>query len=145
MDKIVNMESIYSKIKPYLLLHLVWRLEDFKNGRTEIIMPDNFIQCAALRLPKATTFKPHKHKYHTITDTDRVAQESWVVLSGKVKVIMYDIDDTILAEPILNTGDSSFTLHGGHNYLVLSDEAVVLEYKTGKYINQEHDKVFIKK
>lgn len=137
------MEKIYSKVKPELLCHIVWRYSDFKPGRDEIVSPDNFIQCAALQMEKGKTFKPHKHNYHTVTDNDRIAQESWVILYGKVKVIMYDIDDTILAEPILNKGDISFTLHGGHNYLVLSDTATVAEFKTGKYLDQAHDKTFI--
>lgn len=136
------MIKIYSKVKPDKLLHVVYRLEDFKEGREEIIPPDQFIQCAALKMNKGKTFKPHKHNFHVIIDYDRIAQESWVVMSGKVRCIFYDIDDTVIATPILNVGDASFTLRGGHTYEVLED-AIVLEYKTGKYIDQKHDKTFI--
>jgi hypothetical protein len=72
-----------------------------------------------------------------------IAQESWIVIQGSVKCIFYDIDDTIIAEPILNVGDASFTLEGGHNYYILEDNTLVYEYKTGPYEGQKLDKTFI--
>jgi hypothetical protein len=140
------MEKIYSKVEPNLLLHIIYRFEDFDkmdDFRLEIIEPDQFIQCAALKMNEGKTFKPHKHIIKEVTDYDRIAQESWVVLRGKVKCIFYDINDTIIAEPILNQGDASFTLRGGHNYLVLEENTKVLEFKTGKYLGQKFDKEFI--
>ena len=57
---------------------------------------------------------------------------------------MYDIDNaTILATPILEQGDASFTLYGGHTYEILEEETIVYEYKTGPYEGQELDKRFI--
>ena len=44
---------------------------------------------------------------------------------------------------ILNVGDASFTLEGGHNYEILEDNTLVYEYKTGPYEGQEFDKIFI--
>jgi hypothetical protein len=137
------MEKIYSKVQDGLLLHLVFRSEDFVDGRLEIIDRDNFIQCAALKMNKGKTFKPHKHIVSEVTDSDRVAQESWVILKGRVRCTFYDIDNTIIAEPILKRGDASFTLHGGHTYTILQNDSKILEYKTGKYIDQAHDKTFI--
>jgi hypothetical protein len=137
------MYKIYSNAEPDLLLHVIYRIEDFKEGREEIIAPDQFIQCAALKMSKGKTFKPHKHNIREVTDKDRIAQESWVVIRGRVTVIMYDIDDTIIATAILLPGDASFTLRGGHNYIVTEDNTVVYEYKTGKYVDQKTDKTFI--
>ena len=57
--------------------------------------------------------------------------------------IGFDIDDTVLATPILKPGDASFTLEGGHNYVILEDDTVVYEYKTGPYEGQKLDKTFI--
>lgn len=137
------MEKIYSKVKNGLLLHVIYRLDDFKDGRQEIIPPDQFIQCSALRMNAGKTFRPHKHNTHKITDNDRIAQESWHVIVGRVRCVFYDIDDTVIATPILYRGDTSFTLRGGHTYRVLSEPCLVLEYKTGKYLGQKHDKTFI--
>lgn len=136
------MIKIYSKIKKNKLLHIVITKEDLKPGRINLIADDNYLHCALLNLKKGTTFKPHKHRYR-LRLWKVIAQESWHVLCGKVKCTFYDIDDSILDEIILNEGDSSFTLFGGHNYLILEDNTKVLEYKTGKYEGQKIDKIFI--
>ena len=136
------MEKIYSKVEPEKLLHIVNRLSHI-TGRDDIIPEDNFIQCATLKMPKDKTFPAHKHITKDRHYQEQIAQESWVVIKGKVKCIFYDIDDTIIATPILNAGDASFTLVGGHTYEILEDDTVVYEYKTGPYEGQKYDKVFI--
>ena len=63
---------------------------------------------------------------------------------GKVKCFLYDIDNkTVIATPILNPGDASFTLEGAHTYEILEDNTVVYEYKTGPYEGQKLDKRLI--
>jgi hypothetical protein len=136
------MEKIYSKIEPNKLLHVINRLEDIVK-RTDVIPDTEFIQCATLRMSNGTTFKPHKHIEKERHYTNKIAQESWVVIKGKVKCKFYDIDNTLITEPILNVGDASFTLYGGHTYEILEDDTIVYEYKTGPYEGQHLDKVFI--
>ena len=136
------MEKIYSKVDGRLL-HVVNRLKDFQ-GRKEIIPENNFIQCATLQMEKNKTFPPHKHVTKDRHYPKQIAQESWVVIKGSVKCILYDIDDQIIAEPILMSGDASFTLYGGHTYEILEDNTLVYEYKTGPYEGQKLDKTFIK-
>lgn len=136
------MEKFYSRCDPESLLHFVIRKEDFVKGRQDLIYPEEFLQCATLNLNAGTTFKPHKHIWKE-KNMLMIAQESWVVITGKVRCTFYDLDEKILAEPILRAGDASFTLQGGHNYLILADNTRVLEFKTGPYQGQEKDKVFI--
>jgi len=136
------MGDFYSKVEPDRLLHVVNRLSEI-GERRDIINPNNFIQCSSLKMEKGKTFRPHKHIYKEKYYEKQIAQESWVVIRGSVKCIFYDIDDTILAEPILYAGDASFTLGGGHNYLILEDDTIVYEYKTGPYEGQIFDKKFI--
>ena len=137
------MEKIFSKVDTKKLLHIITRKEDITPGRIDIVPEDNFIQCSMLNLENNKTFKPHKHIWKERTQ-NVIAQESWIVIQGSVKCILYDIDDTIIAEPILNPGDASFTLEGGHNYLILDDNTLVYEYKTGPDEGQSFDKTFIK-
>jgi hypothetical protein len=137
------MEKYYSKVQPDLLLHIVFRFEDFTRDRIDIIEPDNFLQCAALRFNTGRTFRPHKHIERCVTDEHRKAQESWFVVRGLIRCTFYDIDDTIIAQPYIKEGEASFTLHGGHTYTVLEDHTCLLEYKSGKYEGQENDKEFI--
>jgi hypothetical protein len=137
------MEKIYSKIEPTKLLHIINRLDEIK-GRIDVIPDENFIQCATLKMEKNKTFPPHKHIVKDRRYTEQIAQESWVVIKGSVRCIFYDLDDTIIAQPILYPGDASFTLYGGHTYEILEDDTIVYEYKTGPYEGQTLDKVFIK-
>ena len=136
------MEKIYSKVEEGKLLHIINRLSEIEN-RTEVVPEDNFIQCATLKMPEGKTFPPHKHITKERSYDTQIAQESWVVIKGSVKCIFYDIDDTIIAEPILYPGDASFTLYGGHTYVILEDDTIVYEYKTGPYEGQKLDKVFL--
>lgn len=134
------MEKIYSKINPGMLLHLIYRLKEI-DGRTNIAPDNEFLQLASIKLKKGQTFKAHKHITHDkITN---IAQESWLVVKGSVKCIFYDLDDTIIAEPVLGPGDCSMTFRGGHNYLILEEDTIVYEYKTGPYLGIELDKTFI--
>ena len=135
------MEKIYSKIDGRLL-HIINRLKDI-TGRNDIIPGDNFIQCAALKMEKGKTFPPHKHITKERHYHEQIAQESWVVIKGSVKCILYDLNNTIISTPILKQGDASFTLYGGHTYEILEEDTIVYEYKTGPYEGQELDKIFI--
>ncbi len=136
------MKKIYSKIEDTKLLHMIVRKDEILPGREDIVTEENFIQCSRLNLTKGTTFKPHKHIWKERT-RNVIAQESWVVIQGSVKCILYDTNDQIIATPILYPGDSSFTLEGGHNYEIQEDDTLVYEYKTGPYEGQSLDKTFL--
>jgi hypothetical protein len=136
------MIKIYSKIENNKLLHMVNRLSEI-TSRTDIIPDDNFLQLATLKLPSGKTFRAHKHKWKDNLNTQNIAQESWVVIKGSVKCFFYDLDDKLIQTEILNPGDCSITLSGGHNYEILEEETVVYEYKTGPYQGVELDKEFL--
>lgn len=144
-----NIEYIYSKRvprgHPQSLLHLVIRKDYFNDisNRQDVISSGNFLQLALLNLKQNQTFRPHKHIYNTFYTETKISQESWVVMQGSVEATYYDLDDKILEKRIINAGDLSITLVGGHNYTSLSDDTRVLEFKTGPYLGQEKDKVFI--
>lgn len=136
------MIKYYSKVDPEKLLHIVVRKEDLQPGRTEVVQEDQFIQCALLNMPEGKTFRPHRHIFKERT-RNVIAQESWIVIQGSVKCTFYDIDNSILTEPILYPGDASFTLEGGHTYIILENDTLVYEYKTGPYEGQALDKTFL--
>ena len=136
------MEKIYSKIHPNKLLHIIVRKKEITSGRQDIVPEDNFIQCSILNMETGKTFKPHKHIWKERT-RNVIAQESWIVVQGSVRCTFYDVDNQIIAEPILYPGDASFTLEGGHTYTILEDNTLVYEYKTGPYEGQSLDKTFL--
>ena len=134
--------KIYSKIEPEKLLHIVCRPSELSDVRNDIVEEQQYLQLAVLNFDKGKTFRPHKHIYKPVPKS-AIAQESWVVMSGKVEATFYDIDDTVVEKRTLEAGDLSITLFGGHNYLILEDNTLVLEYKTGPYYGQASDKEFI--
>lgn len=134
------MDKIYSNLQPDTLLHIIYRLNEI-DGRTNIAPENEFLQLASLKMNKGQTFKAHKHII--LEKTINIAQESWIVIKGSVKCIFYDLDDSIIAEPILFPGDCSMTFRGGHNYLIMEDDTIVYEYKTGPYFGIEMDKTFL--
>tara|TARA_R110000824_G_scaffold127917_1_gene288573 strand:- start:3636 stop:4064 length:429 start_codon:yes stop_codon:yes gene_type:complete len=141
--------KIYSQTQPSTLLHLVQRLKDIKDldmceglGRANIVPDNQFLQLAVLKLADQRSFKPHRHIYKK-GEEEVIAQESWVVIEGSVKVFFYDLDNTLLQTTVLYPGDASMTFQGGHNYEAQEKNTIVYEYKTGPYYGIEHDKEFI--
>tara|TARA_B100000902_G_C27177132_1_gene846959 strand:- start:290 stop:721 length:432 start_codon:yes stop_codon:yes gene_type:complete len=140
------MKFFYSIQEKDKLLHIVFKKEDFNtiksNGRKDIINPDQFIQLSALKLFKNQTFKPHQHVWKK-GEKKVIAQESWVVVKGRVKCSFFDLDCKLISNQILNSGDCSITLEGGHTYTILEEGTLVYEFKTGPYKGQKNDKEFL--
>jgi cupin fold WbuC family metalloprotein len=134
--------KVYSKLDPTNLLHMIVRKETIE-GRQDISDPSEFLQLAALRLPKGKTFRPHQHIWVDRGVKEMIAQESWCVIQGSVEVTFYDIDGQMLEKGIINAGDASLTYQGGHTYEILEEDTIVYEFKTGPYQGVEKDKVFI--
>ncbi len=138
----INIENYFSKIKKELLLHQsVHIIDPTKPGRENISPEKESLQAAYLNLKKDQTFRAHKHIYHNREMP--MAQESWIVISGSIEVTYYDINDEILSTTILKKGECTITYRGGHNYKSLEENSNVYELKTGPYLGQVYDKVFI--
>jgi hypothetical protein len=136
------MKLIYSKKDKNKLLHIINKFDEISE-RTNVAPENQFLQLATLKLQKGKTFKSHKHIWKNSPTEKIIAQESWVIIKGSVKVFMYDIDGELLETEIISQGDCSMTFEGGHNYEILEDDTVVYEYKTGPYTGIENDKVFL--
>ena len=139
------MISIYSECEEGKLLHIIQRFYEIE-GRTDVAPASEFLQLATLRMEKGKTFRPHKHIWKDNPSGHFgkvIAQESWVVIKGSVKVHLYDLDDELIEEIVIKEGDCSMTFEGGHTYTILEDDTVVYEYKTGPYEGQKLDKVFL--
>lgn len=137
------MKNVYSNIKEDKLMHIIYRKEDMLAAQRTNIIPENeFLQLSSLKMDKGIKFRPHYHVFKPGKELC-IAQESWVVIKGSVKVFLYDLDNHLLHEDILKDGDCSITLYGGHTYQALEEDTLVYEYKTGPYEGQELDKRFI--
>jgi len=140
------MKFIYSQINPDKLLHMIHKVDEFKDlediNRKDLVPEKEFIQLSALNLPKGRTFRPHQHVWKP-GEEQCISQESWVVIKGRVECRFYDTNGDFLDNPILESGDCSITLEGGHNYFILEDDTLVYEYKTGPYKGITLDKEFL--
>lgn len=136
------MKLIYSKKDPNKLLHLINRFDEITE-RTNVAPDNQFLQLATLKMKNGKIFRPHQHIWKDSPTEKIIAQESWVVIKGSVKVFMYDTDGELLETEVISQGDCSMTFEGGHTYEILEDDTVVYEYKTGPYTGIENDKVFL--
>ena len=136
-------ESIYSKVDKGKLLHQLFRPNYKKCPHRINISPENeSIQVSHLSLKKNQTFKAHKH---ILFDRNMpMAQESWIVISGKVRVYYYDLDESLITTKDIQFGDCTITYRGGHNYESLEENTIIYECKTGPYFGVEKDKVFLR-
>ena len=110
--------------------------------RVDLVDPNQILQLSSQRITSGSSFRAHKHLIKAVEISQIKAQESWVVISGRVRVNFFDIDDTLIASIDLGPGDASVTLEGGHSYEAL-EESTVYEFKTGPYLGVDLDKSFI--
>ena len=135
------MKKIYSRIQSDQLLHIINRRTEVNDQRLDMTPASESLQVACMRLENGKKFRAHKHITNNRTTT--ITQETWVVIAGKIKAILYDLDDTILSEEVLSPGDCTITFNGGHNYEVLEADSLVYEFKLGPYLGVQTDKVLI--
>jgi cupin fold WbuC family metalloprotein len=132
------MTKVFSKIKPNKLLASVLKFSEIKDKRTDICPDEEYVQCSGRILNKDFHVAPHKHKIlNRHTDT---TQEVWVVLKGKLKSYLYDLDDKFLEEIILEDGDCIAFFRGGHELKVLENDTYFYEIKNGPYHGLLEDK-----
>lgn len=136
------MKYIYSKVDPKKILHIIHRVDDFEK-RKDLLDSREFLQVASIKENQEKSFAPHHHLWKDTNFQKFIAQESWVVIKGKVKVDFYDTDHSFICAEVLDAGDTSITLMGGHGYTILENDTLVYEYKTGPYFGQDLDKRFI--
>ncbi len=121
---------------------MIHRKSEFRN-RQDIVNPSQFLQVASIEMMKDKTFKPHKHIWKNNKVKKVIAQESWVIIKGEIKVDYYDINNEYLDSHCLYEGDCTITLEGGHNYTSLVNDSLVYEFKTGPYEGQINDKILL--
>jgi hypothetical protein len=135
------MEKHYSAIDGQLN-HIIVTLSDLvelSSNRVNICPDESFLQLGLIK-SGPRSYAPHFHLDHQTPRPIIRAQESWVVMRGSVEVTLYDKDDSVQAIKILNQGDVTLTLYGGHGYKILEDGTLVYEFKSGPYEGIEIDK-----
>jgi hypothetical protein len=136
------MIEIYSRVEPLRLLHIIYSLSSVTK-RTDLLEIDNPLQVSVVRKNIGDDPLAHAHKSKTFVNEPQVIQESWFVYKGKVEVLHFDLDKSLIGTHILVEGDLNITLLGGHSFRTLSNDTIILEHKNGPYLGRHADKEFI--
>lgn len=136
------MIKIYAKIKKKLL-HQIFKKNDLSKKRTNLCNDKEFLQAAFLNLKKGEKFLTHKHIWKKPRFKKTIAQESRVVLRGKILFYVYNIDGKLLSKHAIKSGGFSINFGSGHTYETLSNNTQLFEHKTGPYEGVKREKIFI--
>jgi hypothetical protein len=123
-------QKIYSRLQPDILLACIMSAADAA-GRTDAADADEILQASLLRLPHGKTIAPHRHLPQVRTTTGTC--EAWVVVSGRLVAQVFDLDQSLVTTVGLTAGDCMILYRGGHNFTVVSADAVIYEIKNGPY------------
>jgi len=114
---------------------------EWKEGLDFLTENTSFIQAGTWWYHKGKDLRSHKHIINK-----RIAertQEVIVVLSGRVRVDLYDENRKIFHQEELVTGDIGVILKEGHGYHIMEDNTRVIEVKNGPFVSVEKDKIFL--
>jgi hypothetical protein len=129
-------QKIHSRSQPGTLLACVMSASDAA-GRTDAADAEEILQSSILRLPAGKTIAPHYHLPQIRTTTGTC--EAWVVVSGRLISQVFDLDQSMVATVGLTAGDCMILYRGGHNFTVVSADAVIYEIKNGPYNGPDAD------
>lgn len=132
----MNTNKIYSRLKPNVLLVSILDPADHV-GRMDAAGADEILQVSAICLPQSRKIRPHKHK--DIPRNTVGTQEAWIVISGHLQANIFDVDDFLIDTISLGPGMCLTLYNGGHNFEVISSDAVIYEIKNGPYYGAEFD------
>jgi len=128
--------KIHSKLYPQMLLVSVLSA-DSTESRVDAAGTEEILQASLLRLSQGRTIAPHKHLLQ-FRNTQGTC-EAWVVISGSLQAQVFDIDHSVVDTVTLSAGDCMVLYRGGHNFTVVSEDAVIYEIKNGPYYGAVFD------
>ena len=119
------------------LLSVIIRTSFQKDG-IEFFTPDNFSQqLGYMKRGEGYVIPPHVH--NLVPREVVLTQEVLYIKSGKVRVDLYDDDQSYLESRVLAGGDVVLLAQGGHGFEML-ETSEIIEVKQGPYVGEE-DKV----
>ena len=135
------MNHIFSKIDNKTAICSYISKDQASDLRSDLCSEDKYIQISLKKMKDKAKVKAHKHnKIDRLTTT---TQEAWIVIEGKLKAEVYDLDDSVIQEIILSAGDCIAFFSGGHSLEAIEEGTIFYEFKNGPYYGVENDKQFI--
>lgn len=114
------------------------KAEDWNEGLGFYSNDDEVIQVGTWQYDSGKALMKHIHNEvdRTITRTNEVLY----VVSGKVKAFVYDLEENLVEELMVDEGDTLILLDCGHGYEIMADKTKVIEIKNGPYLGAETDR-----
>jgi len=110
-----------------------------KEGSEWFGEPYESLQASRMVYKKGKEFKSHVHILNP--RTIKRTQESFVVVSGRIAVDIYDKKYNLLGTLEAGAGEAVFVYRGGHGIRVLED-SIFYEVKAGSFSVVSEDKEF---
>jgi hypothetical protein len=107
----------------------------FKKDGIEFFTPDEFSQQLGY-MNRVKGYKVSAHTHKRVEQSSMPTHEVIYVKSGKICVVLYDNDNSLVDERILTTGDIILLASGGHSIEWLEDSQLV-EIKQGPYSDDD--------
>ena len=98
----------------------------------------DFIQVGTWNYDKGK--KLNRHIHNAVKREINRTYEVLYVKKGTIKAQIYDLDENLVEELTVNTGDTLILLESGHGYEIIEDNTKVLEIKNGPYLGAEIDR-----
>jgi hypothetical protein len=132
------METVKKDNICYAVVH---RKEQWKQGLDFLTDNEAFCQVGTWLYQKGAKPRAHRHIHNERMTT--LTQECVIVVTGLMRVDLYDESDDIFHSEILKSGDLMIMLAGGHGYEILENNTRIIECKNGPFVSVEKDKKLI--
>jgi len=107
---------------------------DFKSSGISFVTNDDSVhQVGVLNWPEGHIIDAHIH--NPLTRTIDSTQEVLFIRSGRVRMDLYDMNQSYQCSRELVSGDTVFLVSGGHGFEIL-EEADIVEVKQGPYLGE---------
>ena len=120
------------------ILSIVYKEEDWVKGLNFITPDELYIQVGSWWYNKGKKLDSHVH--NNFERKTLRTQEMTYVRKGSMRVLLYDDNQKLLEDFILNEGDTAVFAYGGHGYEILDDDTQIIEAKNGPFIDVKTDK-----
>ena len=119
-------------------LCLVWQKTDWKGGLQFLTEDHQFLQVGTWWYERGKTLDRHHH--NIIERKSNLTQECVIIISGRMKVDIYDKKNSFVESFELFAGDLAIFEAGGHGYEILEDDTKIIETKNGPFMGIDLDK-----
>lgn len=138
-SRAMSVQLVHSRVKAGQLLACVANALECAGQRVDLAPPEQFLQACVLPLEQGKEIAPHIHAPRAPAPAGDpvITQEGWIVLRGKIRVSLFDLDRTFLQDMELAPGHLIVTFYGGHSMLCVENDTLVVEFKNGPYVGRD--------